>query len=300
MIETFGLIWLRPWWLAVLPLALGLGLVLHRRAGRLGAWEQAVDPHLMAALRRQGCVRAGRSGRVWLPALVLALTATALAGPAVERRGQPAYRNLDALILVVDVSPSIAESGRFEDMLTAARLVAAEAGTRQAGLIVYAGDAYLASALTSDARALGGVISLLTPETVPDPGSRPARALALAESVLAEAEILAADVVLITDGGGLGGEAEAVKLSQAGAALSVLHVGSGAAPALAALAETGGGALGNLAIPDPVLAQISSRAITRLAESGYALLVTRDLGRWILVLALLPALLLLPGREAAR
>ncbi|MEL6477848.1 MAG: vWA domain-containing protein [Pseudomonadota bacterium] len=304
MIELFGILWLRPWWLALLPVAAGLAWALRHRAGRLGAWEQAVDPHLMRAMRRQGRVASDRGGRSLLPPALLALLALALAGPAVERRNQPAFRNLDAVLLVIDLSPSIVESGRFTDMLTAARLIVAEAGrgARQAGAVVYAGDAYLASALTTDTRALGGMIALLTAETLPDPGSRPARGLDLAAELLQEAQILSGDVVLLSDGGGLDPEttARARSLAESGRALSTLHIGIGQNPALEALAEAGGGAFGDLADPGAVLAQLSDRRATRLAESGYEQLVTQDLGRWVLLLALLPALLLLPGREDAK
>ncbi|MEM7508681.1 MAG: VWA domain-containing protein [Pseudomonadota bacterium] len=306
MIEMLDHLWLRPFWLVALPLAALAGFFLMRQAGHLGGWERAMDPALMAAMRRLGKVSAGPRSRNWLPAILLALIAVALAGPAVERRDTPAFRNLDGVVIAIDLSPSMTEPQRLLDMLTTARLVAEAAGTRQVALVVYGGDAYLASALTSDARAMGGTISLLTADTMPDAGTRPERALAMAGRVLREAEIILGDVVLLSDGGGIGAPAlaEAARLAADGITLSTLHVPSGAADhadpaAMAELARLGGGVAGTLTDPFGVAEAISTRPASRLAATDYALLVLQDRGRYLLLLALLPALILLPGRRTA-
>ena len=300
MIEALGYLWLRPGFALGALAALGLGVLLVRRAGHLGAWERAVEPHLMAAMRRMGRVSAGRSVLNLWPAGLALVLAIALMGPAEERRDQPAFRNLDAVLLVMDLSRSVTEGGRFADMLTTARLIAAEAGARQTGLIVYAGDAYLAAALTTDGRALGGTISLIEPETVPDTGSRPARALALAGETLRAARILAGDVVLLSDGGGIGPEtaAAARALAGAGATLSTLHIPGDGSEGAAALASLATGAHGTITDPAPVTRHIAANPAVRLAEAGFPLLTLQDLGRWLLLLALIPALMLLPRREA--
>ena len=54
-----GLILLRPWWLAALPLiALAWAWVRQRRAA--GEWTAVLDPALMPALRRLGLLTDGR------------------------------------------------------------------------------------------------------------------------------------------------------------------------------------------------------------------------------------------------
>ena len=68
----------------------------RRRAGRVG--QGGAIPHLMAALRALGRVDGGRRfGAVARPAGAPRLIALALAGPAVERRGAAAFRNLDGV-----------------------------------------------------------------------------------------------------------------------------------------------------------------------------------------------------------
>ncbi|MEM7744769.1 MAG: VWA domain-containing protein [Pseudomonadota bacterium] len=301
MIEVAGILWLRPGFLALLPLALVAGLWLGRHAGRLGAWERAADPELLAAMRRLGRVHSGGAGRAIMPACVLAALGIALAGPAMERRDSASWRNLDGVVLVVDLSPSVVDSGRLFDMLAAARLVAEAAGTRQTALIVYAGEAYLAAPFSTDARALSGMIALLDAETVPVPGSRPAAALALARQVLEGSEIVAADVVMLSDGGAIDAATitEAQALGAQGWTVSTIAMPGADAGALDAVAVAGGGQAGDLADPFAVAGRIGARPIERLAATEYAMLVLDDYGRYLLVLALLPALLLLPRRHRA-
>lgn len=298
MIELFGILWLRPGWLALLPLAVAAAILLARRAGRLGAWEGVLDAPMLAAMRQLGRVVPGRRALSIAPAALIALLGIALAGPASERRQTESYRNLDAVVLVLDLSPSVVESGRLFDMLTAARLLAEAAGTRQTAVVIYAGEAYVAAPLSSDARALMGTLALLDGETMPIGGSRPEAGLALARQMLAEAHILAADVVLIGDGGAVGAEAlaETKALLGAGAHLSTLALGADGA-ALDALSQSGGGVAGTIDQPFAVARQLSERPVTRLARTGFAVLVVEDLGRWLLLLALVPAAFLLPRRS---
>ena len=290
---------MRPWWLALVPVALALGYFLVRRSQHLGAWTRAMDPELLAAMHQLGNVTGGAPRRAWLPALVLAALGVALSGPGIERRDTAGFRNLDAVVLVMDLSPSVTESEQLFDMLTAARILVESAGTRQVGLIVYAGEAYVAAPLTTDARGMMGTLALIDAETMPVQGSNPAAALALAESVLDEARILAADVVVLSDGGAIGSEALAVasRLSASGAPVSVLHTANGTG--LDALARAGGGVIAPVSDPFALAEHIGGRAAERLARTDFSMLVIRDFGRPLLLLALIGAAFLLPRRETA-
>ncbi len=300
MIDALGYLWLRPFWLVLIPVAVVLGIWLTRRSGSLGAWERAVDPELLAALRRMGRVVPGRTTQRIVPACVLAALGLALAGPASERRDLASYRNLDGVVLVLDLSPSLTGSERFFDALTAARVIAEAAGTRQAALIVYAGEAYVAAPFSTDARALSGTLALLDAETMPVVGSRPEVGLMRAQEMLEGAGILAADVVLISDGAAIGPDAvaQAQALAAAGWPISTVSTG-GQQGTLDAIATAGGGVAASIEALSPVVRQIASRPTKRLAATDYAMLVLEDQGRYLLLLALLPAFLLLPrGRQA--
>lgn len=301
MIEALGYIWQRPYWLAMIPVAVVAAAFLAYRMDRLGAWERAVDPELLAAMRRMGRVQAGRGRRNWWPALVLVILAVALTGPSAEHRGSTSYRNLDGVVLVMDLSPSVTQGKRLFDTLTAARLVTKAAGTRQIAAVAFAGEAYTLAPFSTDARSLDGTIALIDAKTMPVAGSRPAEGLRLARRMIEEAEILSSDVVLVSDGAGIGPDtiAEAAALAAIGAPLSVIEVPGSpeGAASLHALAGTAGGAKASLEDMGPVTDLVAGRPVRRLAATGYSMLVLQDYGRYLLLFALIPAFLLLPRRR---
>lgn len=288
MIELGFFAFLRPWWLLALPaLAIALRVTRQKRAG-LGDWTRAVDPHLLdAMLKRQGAATGAPDDRaiVWAVALI----ALALSGPAVERGDAKQFRNLDAMILVLDVS----NGAGLPQTVSAAQMLLARSGARQFGLLLYAGDAYLASPLTNDVAAMSALLFAVDDHTVPDGGARPDRALALARRVLRDAQIIGADVALIAAGEGvdLAAAREATRLGAEGHALHTLFV-AGDRPdaprrqaALSELAAAGRGLTGDAAQPDDVMAKVSGRAIAHVAGSA---LLTRgwlDCGQLVLVFA---------------
>jgi Ca-activated chloride channel family protein len=293
---------LRPWWLLALP-ALAMLFVLTRpRAAGLADWDRAVDPPLLAAMLRRGGA-AGTDGlMVRTVALAIVLTVLALSGPAVRRADTEKFRNLDATLLAVDLSNEATGAAQLQQAKTAAHLLLEQAGARQLGLILYAGDAYLASPLTDDAAATSATVFALDDQTVPDPGVRPDRALALARRTLREARIIGGDVVLISAGRGLDPTAmrEADALAAEGHVLHALFVPP-AAPgelpdaarraALVALARAGHGVEDDVGRPGPVLSELSGRAIRHTDAAAVGGLAWYDVGRFLLIAAAIPLLL---------
>ena len=294
---------LRPWWLLALPIVIALYLVSRPRGGALAGWETASDPHLLAAMVARG--GAGVGSRVRAPAVLLTLILgiLALAGPAMRRQDQNRLRNLDATVIVIDASQDMIDGGRLRDAASAAHDVLNHLSARQAGLIVYAGDAYVASTLTDFTGAIDTDLFALDEETVPDPGVRPDRALILAGKMLDEAHIIKGDIILITSGGGLQGTAPiraAADLAASGRRVYAMAVSKGdknADAALAALTAAGGGFTVDAHQPSRLLDALSSETIDRTGNSAINAVNWRDLGRLLLVLAALP--LLLGFRKAA-
>ena len=297
MITLGHLALLRPWWLLALPLIVLLYLSSKPRGGALGAWDKASDPHLLAAMVSRGAVT---DGKLRAPAVLVTLLVgiLALAGPAIQRADQSRLRNLDATVLIVDVSQDMAGEGAIREAASAAHDVLQHVSARQAGLIVYAGDAYVASGLTDFTGAIDTDLFALDDTTVPDPGIRPDRALALAGKMLGEAHVIAGDVVLISGGGGLEGTAgirAAAALASAGHRVYVMDAASSAGPrreaALAAVAAAGDGFAVKMTKPDRLLDILSDEAIHRTGNSIIDALSWHDLGRWLLLLAAVPLLL---------
>lgn len=292
MIVVGDIALLRPWALLALPLVIFLGWYLGKHARGLGDWSAKLSPQMAATLTELGWITGGHTRWLGPPLLwCAAILGLAMAGPAMERRGAQSFRNLDGVVFVIDLSQSTTESPDWPRAITFAREAAEGLGSKPAALIVYAGDAYTALEMTTDARQIGLTISLLEGGLIPDPGSRPATGLAAAADVLKEAEILAGDVVLITDGDGLD-KAGAARDSLA-ALGAALHVG--VVPGDADLAGFNTYALnegGRLA--DTLRVSGSGR----MARRDQVLLFWEDYGRWLILFALIPALLRFRGGVA--
>ncbi len=291
---------LRPLWLLVLPLLAGAGWWFWSRIGGFGDWDRATDPALMRAMAAIGRIEVSAT-RLPLIALLatVGICVLALSGPAVERRDAQSFRNLDGVLFLVDASASVTEDARWPQMLTMGRFGVGALGSRPGGIIVFAGDAYVATDITMDHRQLGQTFSLIDADTVPDRGSRPERALALAQQRIEEADVLAGDVVLFTDGAGLGPASllQAAGLAERGTRVSLVALGA-PSPDMATHASAGGGAVFTLEQTDDLGRWLASDARMRLERTEYPVLFWRDLGRYVLFLALVP-LLLLFRREAA-
>jgi Ca-activated chloride channel homolog len=299
MITLGSVALLRPLWLIVLPGLFVLLRITRPRDGMLGDWRRAVDaPLLDALLRRQDAgAETSRGGAIlWCVALI----ALALSGPAVKTEQPVQFRNLDTALILLDAS----RGDRLPQAAAAAQLVLAGAGARQMGLIVFAGDAYLASPLTDDHDALETFLFAVDDQTVPDGGSRPDRALAYARRVMRESSAYGGDVVLITGAEGVDARAhaQAAALAADGHALHTLLVmphgatgetEAGRRAAMTALAAEGHGRAGDAAHAEAVVTEVAGRSVGRVEEGARRALEWRDYGRLLLVLAALPLFLAL-------
>lgn len=290
------LILLRPWWLICLPLLIALAVwTRHRKLA--GGWVAIIDPPLLPVLRRMGLLTEGRhSGELWLPYLAAGIIAVALSGPAVQRPGSIEMRALDPMILMLDLSPSIVADARvLGNMQAAAAELLSLSGGRPVGMMVYAADAYLASAPTSDAMSLQGLVAVIEQDTIPVAGSRPDIALSSVRDLFGSGDygLGGADLILITDGGGTGPRAteEAARLASDGARIWTLALTENAEGAprpdensLAELAEAGGGAsLTAQEVPE-LMAGIAAARNARLVRDDTGMLVMRDFGPWVLMI----------------
>jgi Ca-activated chloride channel family protein len=283
------------------PAAVLLAWVGARRADELAPWRRIVDPELLPALRRLGYVEDGRGGvAAWLLGAAALLCTLALAGPATRNADAPAFRNLDVIMVLLDLSPSVTRSGGLDDAQAAVSRLLDAHGTRPVALAVFAGESYLVSVPTVETESLQTAIGVVGPEIMPDAGSRPDRALALARTTLKDAASERADVVLVSDGGGLGPEAlhEARLLRGQGVRVSGVFVAPQTPPygapapdraTLAALAEAGDGLAVDATQPDDLIDSLARETGGAGRAKRVALLFT-DHGRWIMAVACLSLL----------
>ncbi len=195
---------MRPLWLLALPL---LGLLLwqlwRRRIEPASSWNKVMDPELLAALNEGSAATASRLP-LWLLALAWLLTVLALAGPSWEKLPQPAYQKQDALVILLDLSPSMyAEDVEPSRLVRAQREIRDVLGLRSEGmtaLIAYADDAHVVTPLTDDGETISLLLPSLEPGTMPSFGNQPLRALELAAELVANSPVESARALLVTDG----------------------------------------------------------------------------------------------------
>lgn len=297
------LIFLRPWWLVIPPLLLVLGYVL-RQNGNGGDWVRAIDPSLLRTLEKRSAFKERGKGRprfsIWL--IVAAIIAVALAGPAIRNQASSSFRNLDGVIIALDTSKSMVDSGAVTDgQIAATQLIDNSAASQQVGFILFAGDAYLGSPFSADRHMLHPLLGGDLSNIVAEQGSAPARAMALAQTMFSDADMIGGDLVLVTDGGGVDPAAvEAARaLRKAGRRVNVLFVSSAQSDpnmpvpdkaGAVRLAAEGGGILTDTANLSPLLSALDLPLGQKLEKNGYTALAWLDLGRYMLILAAIPFL----------
>lgn len=195
---------LRPLWLLLLVPTPILLWLLKRRSQLSSAWHQVIDPKLHSAMLEQDNAIKKKTALwpFWLIAWLM--TVIALAGPASIKIPQPVSKNQQALIILLDMSASMAAQDVSPSRATRAiQKITDIVRTRKDGitaLVVYSGDAHTVTPLTDDTRTIETLLPALSPFIMPALGSRPEKAVKLARELANNAGVKQADVLLITDG----------------------------------------------------------------------------------------------------
>lgn len=280
MISAFH--FLRPLWLlALFPLAALLWLMWHRRLVSR-SWQRVVDAQLLAHLLIGNNARQG-PWALFAVGFGGLLAILALAGPAWQKLAQPVFRQQSALVLVLDLSRSMdatdVKPSRLERAKLKLRDILNQQKEGETALIVYAATPFVVSPLTTDAQTIVSQLEVLTPALMPAQGSRPDRAIGLAQKLLKQAGVAHGGVLLITDGLN-GSESDSLKtvishLVGAGHRLSVLGVGT---PQGAPIPNPNGGFVesDDGAIVIPKLDDASLAALARQGHGAYRRLSTDD------------------------
>ena len=270
---------LRPWWLLLVPLWLGIAAVQHWRRQSRDRFEGIIAPHLLEHLRLDpGNARWFNPTRV--NQVFVFLVALILAGPSWRQQPSPLAQDESAMVLLLDVSDSMQQADVQPSRLARARQKAADLlalrPDKQSALVAYAGTAHTVLTLTADQAILNQYLAALAPAMMPRSGKFPEYALPLVDEILRDSTA-AATVVLLTDGPGTASTAAfRTYFADRPHQLLVLGVGSsresnGMIPlerdALRELAAASGGHYVDLSIDDTDV-----RALERRIESHYVIL----------------------------
>ncbi|MDB3935334.1 VWA domain-containing protein [Granulosicoccus sp.] len=192
---------IRPLWLLAIPLC-ALLLYWHVRHAANGGWTRyiAADKLPFLALHNEH----GKPIRYWLPLIPLALACIALAGPSWQQLPGNVASNRQAMVILLDLSPSMLAKDLNPDRLQLARLKLIDLlRTRidgETALIAYAGDAHRVTPLTDDPAIIENLVPILHPDIMPLAGSETEQAVDLALALFAGADLPQGDIVLLTDG----------------------------------------------------------------------------------------------------
>lgn len=260
--------WLRPEWLWAIPAVIATAVLLARRQLGPGNWQRVVAPALLPfVLSNASGGRADR--RWWLLGIGGVIAVLSLAGPAWQRVEQPVFRSDQALVVALDLSRSMDAQDVSPSRMVRARLkildLLERRGSGQTALVVYSGNAFTVTPLTTDANTIAALVNSLSTDIMPSRGSYPVAAINKGRKLLEQAGAGIGEVLLITDGGSSpAAERAARDLKNSGYTLSVLGVGtSHGAP----IPRLGGGFVtdrsGNIAVP-----KLEERSLRALAAAG--------------------------------
>ena len=230
MMDILPLHFIRPMWLALLPLAVFLPWIWRRLRRPSGDWSRVCDDHLLRWLSVGNAAAGPSRFGPWIAGLVWLIAAFALAGPSWQKLPDSTFSARDARVLVLDLSLSmlaedlkpnrLAQANfRLSDMLEAMN-------EGQTGLVAYAGDAFVVSPLTDDTNTIRNMLPALRPDVIPVSGSRPDRALTLAAELLQRSGLARGEILLVADGGSGAAVKVAGDLAGQGVYTSVLGVGT--------------------------------------------------------------------------
>ncbi|MCP3674311.1 MAG: VWA domain-containing protein, partial [Gammaproteobacteria bacterium] len=196
---------IRPMWLfALVPVLLIIvGLMLKNT--RQNQWADIIDPHLLNHLLvGQKKIQQSSVSPLLFLALSLLLSVFALAGPTWQKRPLPVFETEMSKVILLDLSLSMNATDIKPSRLVRARHkikdLLAKTKEGQVALIVYAGDAFVISPLTTDANTILTMIPPLSPSLMPVLGSEPHTAFKIADELLTNAGVLSGQIIWITDG----------------------------------------------------------------------------------------------------
>ncbi len=191
-----------PWLLAALPCA-ALWWYLLRREGRRLAWRGMVAEHLVPYVVVGATAGTQRLRPAVLLGPVLLVACLALAGPTWLREPAPFADDEAALIIAVEVTPTMLARDVQPSRLERAEQKIRELLSRRKGapavLIAYAGTAHLVLPLTEDGDLVADFAGELHPDQMPVTGDAAEKALELAREQLVAAG-RPGSILLVTDG----------------------------------------------------------------------------------------------------
>jgi Ca-activated chloride channel family protein len=184
--------------------------LITSRKGKVSAsdsgWSGIIDNDLLPLLCNRTQVTNADCTNLTTSLLIglfLVLGGIIIAGPSWQTIDKPVVKSQNPLILVVDLSPSMASEDIKPSRYIAVQrkitdiLDIYKEGT--IGLIAYSGQAHVIAPLSTDTNTLRNLLPNLKPEIMPVPGSNIEHALTLSEMLLKNSNGNSGDVIIFSD-----------------------------------------------------------------------------------------------------
>ena len=197
---TFGaLTFIRPYWLLGILVLLAFSLWRYQRS-------QSKQTNIIANHLSEHLVtlpETTKNNRFALNFLAI-IACIALSGPSIRSVELPVYEAQKAQVIAFDLSYSMYATDIKPNRLSRAKYKAIDLLKQwtegDKALIAYAGDAFTITPLTTDSNSIINHVPYLSPDLMPERGSRPDLALQKAISLLKNAGYQQGNIVFITDG----------------------------------------------------------------------------------------------------
>lgn len=195
--------WIRPQAFWLLLLIIPIFWLGRRSRSSKGQWTTIVDAHLLPYL----LVKSEVGTKEWWPFLSILgwiFFVFALAGPSWEQVSTPLMKKEQALVIVLDNSPTMLAEDIKPSRIARAKyklidlLKARKEG--QTALVVYSGEPYVVAPLTQDTQTLINLLPAISPEIMPTAGQRVDLALGEAAKLIHQTGAQNGEIILITGG----------------------------------------------------------------------------------------------------
>ena len=186
--------------LGLIPALIAVVLAQWRKRSA-GNWEKIINPALLPYLM-QGETSKKQRGMIWV-LLAWMIACLALAGPSWQKLPQPVHKKDAALILIMDLSPSMLAEDVKPSRLERARFklidILKNRSEGFSALVVYGGAAYTLTPLTEDSNTIISLVPVLHPALLPEYGSNTEDAIETALELAVNGGYQQGDLLLITD-----------------------------------------------------------------------------------------------------
>ncbi len=291
---------LRPWFLLLLLLPLGLYGFYFRGIKSASSWQKVIDKRLLDYLLVKGS--AAKRRFLVLTALIgMVIAIVSAAGPSWQKVEVPLLSQKNPVMVLLNLSSDMSQTD-----ITPSRLARAKYKIKdflsmlkgaQAGIIVYSSEPFMVSPITEDTNILANLLAAINIDIMPANGDRLDRAIDLAVSKLQSAGYQKGELVVFASDVGQKFDQTLTAAKEAkakGFKLDIVGMSSSANEKLSMVASSGGGSYWPVQTSDAKIAALAEELSQKdgdLSVGKNMRTIWFDGGYWLLIVPLVCCLL---------